>query len=455
MPNSDIFDDLSRNLIQQARITKEKNFRSNIKNRIVVEIPKYDTFNSDNIYLDADEEIITDCKGKCVLLNTSMFIDNWIYINEDGFSYVYLNILCEYANLNNINTIVIPDFIDVIIVNSGLNIEYSGKIIFNENLKAISSYYEPVDKNNIIVSINNIYFRSVENISIYSLDFSKCKNISMLVSGSFFNINIRDLIFSSYLLLIKSNSFNKKVNNITLSDGITIEPSVMMYINKCNGIRAAKISKDNLGIILSLERHYITNKLILDTDMFLFLCKNSYSISYKNFNTLYIQMSPTKFMNECDIFIKELISYANDYDILNMEVYKNLGDKELEDELINIFKTLFTDNYRGNLFITLNSDIIIKCLEQSHISFFDYVYYCSALINMSSLYKEFLLYIYKIVSDSYKTVNIVFYNSDIGNEIDDIVNREYVLSKICSKNNKLKSKYNFSVDKTLIKLVGE
>lgn len=464
MPNSDLFDDLNSILKKELGMTVEKHLRSYMKNKRKVEIPKYNTFISDNISLDVDEEIIIDCKGKCTLLSTSMFIDNWIYIDEQGISYIYLNILCQYANLNHINTIVIPDFIDVIIINSELEIEYNGNIIFNENLKAIASYYEPVDSNYIIVSNNNIYFRCLDNSNIStidSLDFSKCKNISSLVSGSFCNINIDNLIFSPYLSLIQKESFNKKVNNITLSEDIIIEPSVMVYINKCNNVKATKINRKNLGIILSSKMNYITDKLILDTtDMFMYLHRNKFTISYNNFNTLYIEMSPTKFMDDCGVFVKKLMNYANSNDILNMEVYDRLLgneklEEELEDELLNIFKTVFINSYKGNLFTTLNSKIIIECLEHSCISFFDYVYYCSDFINLSSLYKQCLSYICKIVSDSYKIVNIVFYNSDIGNEIDDIINREYILSKVCSRNNILKSQYNFSVDKTLTRLLGE
>lgn len=462
MSNSDLLDDLNRVLSEKLRLTIEENLRLNIKNKRKVEIPSYDTFISDNISLDIDEEIITDCKGKCMLLSTPMFIDNWLYIDEQGFSYIYLNILCKYANNNNLNTLIIPNFVDVIIINSKLEIKYNGKIIFNENLKAITSYYEPADKNDVVVSDNNIYLRSISNVStIDSLDFSKCKNISKLVNGSFSDIEIQNLIFSDYLLLIQKGAFSKKVNNITLSENVIIEPSVMEYINKCNGIRAIKINRSNVEIILSPKMNYITNKVILDIpDMLMYLHRNNYRISYKNFNTLYIKMSPTKFMNECDLFIKKLMNYANDNNILNMEVYNRLIDnkeldKELENELLDIFNTIFMNDYKGKLFTSLNSKIIIKCLEYSNISFFDCLYYCSDFINLTTLYKQCLLYIYKIVSDSYKIVNIIFYNGDISNEVDDIVEREYILSKICSQNNKVRTQYNFSVDKTLTKLLGE
>lgn len=462
MSNSDLLDDLNRTLSEKLRLTVEEHLRNNMKTKRKVEISSYDTFISDNISLDVDEEIITDCKGKCILLSTSMFIDNWLYIDEQGVSYIYLNILCQYANNNQLNTLIIPDFVDVIILNSKSEIEYNGKIVFNENLKAITSYYEPADKNYIVVSDNNIYLRTISNITkINSLDFSKCKNISKLVSGSFCNIEIQNLIFSDYLLLIQREAFNKEVNNITLSENIIIEPSVMEYINKCKSVRAIKINRNNVEIIISPKMNYITNKVILDIpDMFMYLHRNNYPISYKNFNTLYIKISPTKFMDECDVFIKKLMNYANDNNILNMEVYNRLIDnKELENELLNVFNTIFINDYKGKLFTNFDSKIIIKCLEHSNISFFDYLYYCSYycsdFINLNTLYKQCLLYIYKIVSDSYKRVNIIFYNGDISNEVDDIVEREYILSKICSKNNKVRTQYNFSVDKTLTKLLGE
>lgn len=276
-------------------------------------IPSYDSFKSYKVNLGVNVE---ELKARSALLNSDMFLDNWLYINKQGISIVYLNILCKYAKYHFLNEIRIPEGIDVIVIKSQQKINYRGNIIFNKDLKAITSHCNFMDNTNeVYIYMSNIlmnYYKKNSKKSCYfeSLDLSLCENFDRINLGSFFNIKINKLILNKGLNEIEEGSFNKKLGSISGISMEYISPKIFDMINNVQQIDYVVLNDSNIKN-LSNKSQYISDTVVIDGIISSYHILYKYPICYCNFKNLYMPSSNLTSIKDISSKYQDALSFIN------------------------------------------------------------------------------------------------------------------------------------------------
>lgn len=400
--NDDILNEINNSLKYKLyEMTFEKSF--SFLSSYCCDILSYNSFLIKNINLNISIEDINNLKTRCLFLKASMLIDDWLYIDNQGLSYTYLNILCEYALKHNIRDLSIPDFIDVLIINSDSKINFPYTIIFNENLSAITSKPEvegsddtiQVYKNNII--FHTLIFQGDSEVCSYidTMDFRNCKNFTVLRDCSLLNININNLLFGDSLARICEYGFNKQVKNLEISSVNYIYPAILDLVENVSKKRYAVLDNKNILNVVSTSK-YITNKIICYNES-LFILRNNPMISYKNFNTIYLPI--------------HIISF----------IYTLVDEKELAEGYIHLDNALL-------------------------FNMFSIIYFYRNMLEKNKIYKYLFLQAIRLINyssyDYDKTFNIIFYNASMNNNA--IIDRNYILSRVY-KRTLCNHKYIFTI----------
>lgn len=195
----------------------------------------------EEMYLDIDIDLLEDAKTRCLFMGTNLTVD-YITVTVNGDVIVNLNLLIKYAKENKLEELIIPEGITFLYFDPGY-VYFNKKIVFPSTLRVLS----PILLNNLddnSLEVGSITMNYGEYCEFRILDFSKCKEIKIVLDNAFDNMKAEQIIFP------------ESINKIycTFDNNSTIKE---VYINSyCNFVRGFS---DNLIIKDNRVKYYQAN----------------------------------------------------------------------------------------------------------------------------------------------------------------------------------------------------